>query len=48
MIDYYEVSDDGILDLARRKKAELEEKEKAGEKETEGEDLEIKLKDESL
>jgi len=48
VIDYYEVSDDGILDLARRKKAELEEKEKAGEKETEGEDLEIKLKDESL
>jgi TolA-binding protein len=48
VIDYYEVSDDGILDLARRKKAELEEKEKAGEKETEGEDIEIELKDKTL
>jgi tetratricopeptide (TPR) repeat protein len=48
VIDYYEVSDDGILDLAKRKKAELEEKEKAGEQAPEGEDLEIQIKDESL
>ena len=43
VIDYYEVSDDGILDLARRKKAELEEKEKAKEQEPETGELEIEL-----
>jgi len=48
IIDYYEVMDDGILDLANRKKAELEEKEKAGEQESEGEELEINIKDETL
>jgi tetratricopeptide (TPR) repeat protein len=48
IIDYYEVSDDGILDLARRKKAELEEKEKVKEQEPEREDLQIELKDETL
>jgi TolA-binding protein len=44
VIDYYEVTDDGILDLAKGKKAALEEKEKAGEKEPEGEELELQLK----
>jgi tetratricopeptide (TPR) repeat protein len=46
IIDYYEVTDDGILDLARRKKAEIQEKENGGgtKEPAEGEDLEIELK----
>jgi len=44
VIDNYEVTDDGILDLAKGKKAELEAKEKAGEKEPEGQDLELQIK----
>jgi tetratricopeptide (TPR) repeat protein len=44
VIDYYEVTDDGILELAKSKKAALEEKEKAGEQKSEGEDLELQIK----
>jgi len=45
IIDYYEVTDDGILDLAKRKKTEIQEKEGGGGAEpSEGEDLELELK----
>ena len=44
VIDFYEVTDDGILDLAKRKKAEIQEKENKGGAQPEGEDLEIELK----
>ncbi|MCK4750896.1 MAG: hypothetical protein KAT15_27750, partial [Bacteroidales bacterium] len=43
IIDYYEKTDDGILDLARRKKAEIQKKQEAKEGMEPEEDLEIEM-----
>ncbi len=47
IIDYYEKTDDGLLDLARRKKAEILKKKEAGEGEEVEEDLEIEMQEET-
>jgi len=43
IIDYYEKTDDGILDLALRKQAEIQKRAEEGEDRPEQEDIEIKL-----
>lgn len=46
IIDYYEDTSDGIIDLAMRKKAEIQKMEEPGQEEPAGEDIEIKIKEE--
>jgi hypothetical protein len=43
IIDYYEESNDGILDIAKEKHKKLVEKQQADEKEIEEQDIEINL-----
>ena len=45
IIDYYEETDDGILDQARRKKADLQKQQDAKQGEDTQEDIEIKMKE---
>lgn len=46
IIDYYENTDDGIIDLATRKKTEIQQMEKTVPEVPDGEDMEIEIKEE--